>query len=294
MTTFADLVNEIERDFIVGYARPEYDAVNGAVLAGATSIVLTYSDALLTGAILNTGFEILNVMEYNRNSRSAAVMRGHLGTTAANIANGQIVRINPRFPDVAIFDTMLDEIQSWDERVFKVVSEPLAFGIGDTSVLATPTAQPYRVLEARKRPRFTFEPRTLVNTSVRRFEPVGQYATGYSVTIDQPFNLSTTVDVFYAVPFTTTGLTPTTDLEATVGLDPDMLEILKWGALYRLLAGREAPRLDMSVHQRADVAQAVPAGISTQVADRFRVLRTERYNEVAKRLLGRWPYRFAG
>lgn len=293
MTTISDLVNEIERDHLSAYSRPEYCQVETGVNSGAVSIVLTQTDALLKQAVLNTGFELLYVTAYNRNSRTATVMRGHLGTTAASIATGQVVRINPRFSDVAIMDGIVDELASWDERVYKVVQETLAFSVYDSTILATPTGAPYRVLEARRRPRQTYEPWRRTNVTLRRSEDVSQFSTGYSITVDDPYNLATDLDVLYAVPFNTIGLTSSTDLVDDVGLDGEMCEVLKWGALWRLMVGRETVRLDQTVHHRTDLQEAVPAGSNVQVGERYKMLRDLRYNEVAKRLLGQWPYTFS-
>ena len=294
MTSITDLVNQIERDHLIPLSRPEYDSVDGAISSSATSLGLTNTDVLPTQSIVNTGFELLYVTAWNRNSRQATVVRGHLGSTASAISDGQTVRINPLFPDVTIMDAMLDELASWDERVYKVESETLTIGAYDTTVEITPSATPYRILEARRRSRYDYEPAAYGNLRMNIIEPIALYPSGFSARIPQSYGIDTTVDVFYAVPFTTAGITATTDLEATTGLDRQMLEILKWGALWRLLAGRETARLDQTTHHRMDLDQAVPVGSNYQISERYKLLRDLQYNEAAKRLLGRWPYTFAG
>ena len=294
MTTIADLVNEIERDHLLSFSRPEYVQVETAVNSAAVAINLVGTDALLKQAVLNTNFELLYVTQYNRNSRTATVIRGHLGSTASAIAQGQVVRVNPRFSDVAVMDAILDELSSWDERVFRVVSETLSFGVHDTSIVATPGATPYRVLEARRRPRWDLDSWRMPNVELRRSEAVSEFATGYSISLSESFGEASSVDVLYAVPFETADVDHESDLIADVGLDREMLEVLKWGALYRLMAGRETTRLDQTVHHRSDMQEAVPPGSNLQVAERYKALRDLRYNEAAKRLLARWPYTFAG
>lgn len=302
MTAINDLVNQIERDHLVPITRPEYDTVATSYNTSATGVALTYTDTLLAGSLLDIGFELLHVHSWNENTRTATVHRGHLGTTAAAGTAGDMVRINPRFSSVSILDAVSDELRSWDDRLFRVERESLSFGVTDSHVEANPSAAPWRLLDARVQPQTTVSLTSFLGTSqwahvnawLSREDDTSQFASGYGVHVAYPFGRASTLDVFYALPFDLTGLSSSSDLLATHGLTDGMLEILKWGALWRLMAGRETARADINVHGRPDVQQNVGAGVLLQEAGSYKKLRDDTYDREVRKLLAVWPIRFAG
>lgn len=298
MTTIRNQLWEIERSHVVTLTHPQFDTAASSWTTSQTTWSMSAVDVVPVGAVLNAGFELAYVTNWNTNTRTATVIRGFLGSTAAAASAGDLIRVNPRFTDIAMWGALVSELRSWDERLFKVEQDALTFGANDTSIEATPTLTPYRILDARPRPpsSATVAHRTRMYPKLRYSENTGEFASGYSIHADYPFGISTTVDVLYAVPFTLTNISTdsTIDLQSTVGLTDDMLEILTWGVLYRLLAGREVGRVDPTVHQRPDLAEAVPGGLAVRVAEEYKRMRDAAYNESAKKLLARWPYRYAG
>lgn len=294
MTTMSDLVNQIDRDLMVHYARPIYDIPASIYDDLTTSITLANVQTLSAGAVLDAGFELMYVTAFNESTRTATVIRGFLGTTAASGTTSTLVRVNPRIPTVSIYDCMVDEVRSWDERLFTTETDSLSFASSDISVEATPAASTiYRVLYARPRPLTSDEVRSYVYLGLRRSEPTGQFASGFSLHLDQPFGDARTVDVLYAVPFTLSSLTTSTSLEG-LGMSTGMLEIIKWGALARLTAGKEIGRLDFTTYVRPNVEQSVPATALLQASAQYQKMRDMAYEREARRLLGLWPIRFHG
>lgn len=292
MTTITDLVNQIDRGLFVHFTRPIYDVPAASYTDSATTVQLANTDVLLEGSILNANFELMYVVGWNSSTRTATVLRGFLGTTAAAGTTSTLVRVDPRFADVAIADAVVEELSSWDERVFAVDSDAVSIGASDTSIEVTPVRAPYRILDARPRPNASYESRTRLFAELRQGEATSEFASGYSLSLDYPFGEAGTIDVLYAVPFDTTGLTNSSALEATHGLTGGLLEVLKWGALYRLVAGKEAVRLDPTAFQRPDLAQASPATAHLQAAQQYQQMRNLAYDREARRLLARWPIRF--
>lgn len=294
MTTITNLVDQIDRDLLVHYARPLYDTPAASYNTSVTDVQLLTTETLAPGAILDAGFELMYVTRYNESTRTATVIRGFLGTTAASGTTSTLVRINPRFPAVAIMDTVLDELRSWDERLFTIDTDSVTFSAHLTSVEITPVRTPYRVLYARPRPYSTYDARMRLNVLLHRSQPASEFASGYSVQIAQPFGVATVVDVAYAVPFDISALTATSELQATHGLTDGMVEILKWGSLMRIVSGKEAQRLDPQTFARPDVANAYPAQALLQAGAQYGKLRDLAYDREAKRLAGQWPVGFAG
>lgn len=289
--SIADLVNQIERDLLVHYTRPIYDTPSVSYNDSIASVQLASTDTLGRGALLDANFEMMYVTAFNEGTRTASVIRGFLGTPKAGGDGSTLVRINPRFPTVSLLDTITDELRSWDERLFVVELEALSFGASDTSVEITPSRQPYKVVYARPRPD-EGAVRKFKNVSIRRSENTGQFSTGYSLHIGAPFGEATTLDVGYALPFDLSALSSSSDLLATHGLTAGMLEILKWGALYRMVAGKEAARLDPQTHARPDVEQSIPATALLQASAQYRAMRDVAFDREVRRLLAEWPYRF--
>lgn len=301
MTTATDLMNQIERDYVVPISRPEYDVLAGSYSAVSTTgnVLLTVSETLMPGSILEVNNEIMYVLTYNPNTRTALVKRAHFGTTAAAGSSGDLVRINPRFSMVSIFDAIKDEALSWDTRLFVVQRESMSFTQFQINHTATPTRAPIRALGMRKRPQYSITTFDYVRTDVPfRFsateDTTDQFTTGYAVHLRQAFDIATTVDVYYGLPFDFSALTVSSNLESTHGLGSGMLEILKWGALARLMSGRETVRGDVTTHTRPDVQANVPAGINAQVGSQYMRMRDQLYDKEYRKLLALWPIRFYG
>lgn len=293
MTTISDLVGQIERDLLNHYSRPLYDKPAASYSNVATTIQLSTIDSLSAGAILDAEFELMYVTAWVTATKTATVIRGFLGTTASAGTTSTLVRVNPRVPTPAIYDTILDEVRSWDENLFNIEKEALSFASDVTSVQANPTLVPYRLLYARPRPDNSTDVRTWVNALLVRGEAVSQFSSTYSVQVEYSFGSATIIDVAYAVPFNITGITNSSSLE-TVGLTSGMFEILKWGSLARIVMGKEINRLDPTSVNRPDFDQAVPAMSLIQTGMQFMKFRDTAYNREARRLLGSWPRRFNG
>ncbi len=293
MTTIVQLTDQIERELLLSYARPQYDVPASSYLVGATTVTLANIATIQPGAILDAGFELMLVTAFNSSTKVATVLRGFMGTTAAAGTTSTLIRVNPPVSTIAIYDAILDDLRSWDERLYKVEKLSVTFGATDTSVLLSPTGTPFRVLYARPRPRTATERRRWLDVRLRRDEATSQFASGYSLHIDTNFGYSATVDLGLAVGFSLTGLTTSTNLVSTTGLTEGMLEILKWGALTRVVAGKEARRLDPTTYQNAGQQQFIPATAHIQTAAEYRRMRDLAHDREVKRLLANYAPRFS-
>lgn len=292
MTSISDLKKRIDRQLLLHGNRPAFDTASGGFTTAATTINLSTVDYVEPGALLDCEFELMYVTAHL--DPNVTVIRGFQGTTARAGAATDIIAINPDVPGIAIYDGIVAELQSWDERLFTVELETVSFGASDTTVEVTPFSDPYRVLYARPDPPSSTSSHKWLNAELRRSEATDEFASGYSLSIPAPFGRSTTVYVAYAVPFDLTGITTTTDLVGDVGLTEGMCEILVWGALDRLTAGKQLGRLDLWAASRLQGEQVVPALAPAQTASEYMRRRNLAYNREAAKLLAKWPYRFNG
>lgn len=293
MTTIADISNRVQRELLLHTARPVFDTSSGFTTA-ATSVVLATVDQVSPGSLLDCEFELMYVKAWEADTRTATVIRGFQGSTARQGASTDVIAINPDVPTVAIYDGVLAELRSWDERLFKVELETLSFGASDTTIECTPSADPYRVLYSRADPISTYSQRKWLNAELRRSEPATEFASGYSISLPAALGTATSVFVAYALPFDLSALTTTTDLVATTGLTEGMCEILVWGALFRIVAGKQIGRLDPWTASRLGGEQSIPAMAPLQASAEFRRQRDLVYSREATKLLAQWPYRFNG
>jgi hypothetical protein len=292
MTTINDLVNQIDRQLLIHYVRPLYDYPAASFSNVQSTVQLSVADNLSVGALLDVNFELMHVRSFNQNTRTATVTRGFLGTTAASGDSSSLVRINPRITSVAMYDSIVDELNSWDERVFAVVTDDVVLPSATATVEVTPTRVPYRLLFARLRGVSSEDVRRHMRPRLYRSEPTAVYASGYTLGLPYTLSAGDTLDVAYAMPFDTTALTSSSNLETTHGLTAGMLEVLKWGALARITAGKEIARLDTQTVARPDLEQAVPATAHLQASAQYMKMRDMAYDREALRLLGQYPWRF--
>lgn len=291
--SITDLVNQVERELFVHYSRPLYDVPAASYNTSVTSIQLTNVDQVSPGALLDAGFELMLVVSWVAGTRTATVIRGFLGTTAASGTTSTLVRINPPVPTRSMQDAITDELRSWDEGIFTTDADSVSFGATQTSIEITPARIPYRVLYARPRPLGTNDRRRYLDVTLRRNEAASQFTSTYSLHIHDILGQAMTVDLLYAVPHDISALTATSDLLATHGLTEGQLEILKWGALARLVGGKEVRRLDPNTFNRPDQQQAFPATANLQASAEYRKWRDMAYDRERRRLMAQYPPRFS-
>jgi len=295
MTTVEDLANEIDRDFLIHYARPIYDVTPQSHSDSTTSIKLTTTPQLAAGAVLDIDFELMYVQSWNESLKTATVIRGFLGTTAVASDANTLVRINPRYSTAAMLDAVRAEIASWDERVFRVELATVSFDAYYSTAEAITSTTPYRLLRLMPRPDDIWAyDREWIKGTLLFNQDVSQWPSGLAVQVDCAFGRPTTVDALYAMPFPDpAGLDPfVTDLEVDWDVPVGLLEVLRWGVLGRLLTGRESGRLDPQITTSRLQAEAIPANAALQAGAQFYNLRNIAYDREVRRLMAMYGVRF--
>lgn len=283
MGTVADEVQAVRR-VLFGAHRPVLNTLNGAVVTADTTLVMGQQiRGLGAGAYVGVDDEIVYV--WSISNQNLTVQRAMLGTTAASHADGSLVEVDPRFPTMLIKDEMRAEIDSWPRSIFRVDTDDLSFGAGDTSIAFAPTGL-YDVLRVNRQP---------IDATDDRYPDLGfDYKRGLGkLFIDSTgsSNSSFTVTVTYSKGFTTSTFADSTDLLTDVGLTETLVDALKYGTAWRLLLGREVKRTFTESQGEPRNAAEVPPGHSTSVADAFQKLRDRRLAEEARRLAGQYPWR---
>lgn len=294
MTTVATMVERVRREAYGGH-RPQMNILNTTVIAGATSLELSMGlDSIAGTQLISIGNEIFYVRDVNRTAQTITVIPAMFGTTAAAHVAGDLVEVGPRWHRALIFDTMLEELQSWPTSIYRIGAVNLAYAQGTRGYdLAGVPATFTDVLAVLRSP-------DIVSGSVsnnssaripfrveRQLDPA-TFPSGAGLFIEIVHTAGVKMRVIYNRPFDLSAWTDATDLEATVGLSANHLDILKWGTLWRLSATGETSRTDPRDNHDLRDDQAIPGLLNTRNATALLAIRDRRIADEAARLVDQW------
>lgn len=293
MTTVANMVDKVRRDLYGGH-RPMWNLLAQVTDASTTTSTWTFSFDL--GPIVATAFlavdnEIVYVLAADRNSKTATVLRGQLGTTSDVHQPNSVVEVNARFYRAQVYDTLLEELQSWPPTVYRVATATITAGEGTRGYDLAGLAGDFTdIIAARRAPEvWTGEtsdgswPR--VAYRIERNMPTANFASGSAIFFDRSYRTGTVIEVVAKRPFNAAGWADTAVLETDIGVPAQLLDALKYGALWRLMSGREIPRTDTSANVESGATQAVPGLLTTQAASGLLKIRDRRIADEAARLI---------
>lgn len=286
-----DTLNEV----LLGTYRAHYNVLDGDLTNNQTSLTLLYP---IAGISENSYLEIEQELMFvvpggvNASAKSLSVVRGARGTTPAAHSSGADVSINPRFPRNTILKTMQEEARSWPTSLYQVSSFNTSISQTDTAVdVATQSGftDVMRVIQVWRQS--TVSP---ANRWIRvkgwRFEKDMLGAGSADLFLAQAF-FSSALRIMVARPFNdVSGWTEATDI-TTSGLTDSMADILKYGAAWRLVNGRETRRLFTEVESEGRVAADVPATANLTLGRQLKALRDTRMGEEIFRLRSFYGFR---
>lgn len=291
--TVADLIAATQRH-LYGPQSEVLNVLNGSIDDGDTGITLTYDlDGFGPRRVISIDDELLFVLSVNTVAKTAAVIRGHRGTTPASHSNGAVVEVAPRFPRGFIRAALKDEIKSWPRELF-------ATGAYDVTVGSVargydlPIGVFYRILAAYVSPATptTSALWSTIPYEVRTGLSTDDFASGNSITFQTSFTPARTVRVIYSKPFVTADMSDEVAVNGTIGVPCPAMDIAPLGAAWRLMQGREVRRTDLNAQGTNKSAEQVPGGLSSATASSFKTRRDERLREELIRLRSAYPIRF--
>jgi hypothetical protein len=288
VTTVSQLVEETRR-LVYGATRQSLNRLAGAVLAADTMLTLELdlNDAV-RGSMLSIDDELIWVMDSNVASKQVTVIRGYLGTTAANHADEALVEVNPRFPRAYIKRSLQQEIDSWGTRLFKVTTANISFssttriydlGISNFISVIDANLTPYAGRTTRSNP---------YRWTVLRDLDVSEFPSGAAFEFLGAYPTTGIVRIKLAQEFDVSTWTDGTDVE-TLGIASSMCDIPPFGAAWRLMSTREVGRTNMQAQPEPRRSEEVPAGHMASVAAQLKKLRDDRIEEERWTLLNRYP-----
>ncbi len=287
MTTVADAIGLTRRRLRSTYRRK----VN--LLASITGPTLTLTHPIAgisAGSLIAVGVEVMYVVSADVGARRLTVIRGYEATDVIDHAPGDIIDVEPRFPDAFILDELRAEVLSWGPELFRVAETTVDGDSHQSTAALSVDGSVYQLLDVVVSPTTgdtSLRPTRLIGALVRSAD-VDVWPTGLALALDQPPGLRR-VTVTYATSFEVDPFDLDTDLVDQVGLAPSMVDLLVLGAAYRSLT--EVPRTDRSSVGEQRDAEEVPPGHITSVREDLNRERSRRRNEEIIKLRARYPVR---
>ena len=295
MTTAAELVEETKRH-LNSFQREPMNKLSAPLTSSATSVTFTYPvDQLQAGSLVEVGLELMYVWSIDPATRSAVVQRAHLGSVATAHDTSDLVRVNPRFPDFHIFKALNDDLAE--------LSSPSngLYAVRDVDITTSGSRIGYDlagasglidIIEVRYKQRGGFKDWPILPSwSLGRGVDATDFPSGYALTTHSPLESGRSLNVLYKAGFTPL-LTLASDVTAVTGLPASMHDLPPLGAAMRLLAPREAKRNFTEAQGDSRRAQEVPAGAVAASLRPIALMRQNRINAEATKLVAAYPTRF--
>lgn len=302
-TTVDNVLQRARRDAHLGLTGPVYTLA--AALNDTETIIQLNEDPMhmAHGSMLAVDAELMHVMEVVMGSHSLTVRRGMFGSTAAAHADDSIVEVDPRFPKAAALDWAEQEIRSWRNQLFRIVTLDLPVSQSERTYDLT-GVDPLGVvflLDVRQQPLFSSidelwgvswagDAWPRVEARLMRDMPTVDFPSGYALQLTHFPRTTTSLRVAYASDFDFAPFDLTTDLVADVGLDASWLDIVEQGVRWRALQSNLMSRTDWRAAGMSRDAEEVTLFDIVRSVDMARSLRDRRLADEALTLRSHYPY----
>lgn len=294
MTTAQQLVDETKRHLLSGQREPMNKLAN-PVASGATSLTFTYDvTALQAQSYLQIGLEIFYVWSVDVGSKTAIVQPAQQGSVVAAHAAGDLVTINPKFPDFAILKAINDDLydlSSPANGLFAMRTVELTAVSGQSGYDLTSVTSLLEIYEVRARLGVASSNRQwplITNFQVGRSVNATDFPSGLSLFLYDGSASGQPISVRYKAAFAPL-VNLADDVEAVTGLPASAHDLPAMGAAVRLVAPREIKRNFTEAQGEPRRGQEVPAGAVGNSMQRLAQLRQSRITAEASRLAQLYP-----
>lgn len=231
------------------------------------TLALTYdADGVSEGQYLAIDYELLYILSVD--GKNVMVIRGFRGTTPATHLVNALVEVKPRFARGLIQMALLEEIRTWNPRLFAVDVKTISATegvVGYDLALAFPSqiSDVLRIWNPGSSDDTALRNNRVPFTTIRKGPSAISTGNKMVVILGWTPPDSRTLHVEYSKPFVLSAFAATTDLVADVGLTASMVDLGWLGAAKRMFT-----EIDRANYQNAEDptrTDAVPAGLITSV-----------------------------
>lgn len=295
--TFDNIVQRV-RQQLLGYTRDQASIsyLVQPMTSTATSFMVdpgTVSN--LSNGLTEIGDEMVLVKNYDRTTGTVNIMaglngRGVEGTVAASHATDDIVTADPRFPRVRIKEAINDTIAAMYPDLFIFgqyefpylaarFEYPIPADVDNVYKVVANTVGPSGIWKPMTKWRFN----TFASTTPGQVKPTPT-PTGKSLQIFDQVTPGRNIRVSYTKAPSTL-VNGSDDFASVTGYPERYLDMVTYGACWRMLPSYEAGRLQQQSIEATERAPLVPVGAATSASQYFLGLYTKRMNEERDRLL---------
>jgi len=299
-TTIGDLVNRVFRE----YLEPNDDIQSFSVLRTAitdtTSTTIAYEsdyltteeeDAMGAGAFIEIDQELMLVISLNTADETITVKRGARGTTAATHSQDAVIKINPPFIRLNVFNAVKDQIENLYPTLYAVETQTISSAVGyvalegadDNRIVAPLKAvSQYQELDAGNQTTVQFRGVAMelidVPTSVTASGKVVQFS-----------GVSTGVNVHctFKKKFGEVSLETTT--LADIGLETEYEPIIMAGVAAQMIAGKDIPTYTSDYITEQMAVTNYPVNSSSNIRNSLLQYQQVLINQARKDLRARYP-----
>ena len=298
MPTIGDSVTRAKR-LLHSNTRTEFDALDAEILAAATTINLKYqTDGIRAGSYISVGdatqgYETMYV--HSRNGEYATVMRAVDGSTAVAFTIGTLIEVEPRFTGHQILEAVRDAVRSLPPNLYGISTLETTVATTGSAVNFDISSTGYlHVLQALRSPRSQRDRWIKANVKIYSDSNTTDFASGYSLVVQEGLEKDVTIRVTYAHPFVDGTLDLDTDLVTTVKMQSQMQDIPALGAAASLMLADESTRLDLHAAGDSRGDAALNAGDRTQYSRNLQFQFDRRVSQEARRLMALYGVRADG
>tara|TARA_B100001559_G_scaffold268723_1_gene236007 strand:+ start:84 stop:1076 length:993 start_codon:yes stop_codon:yes gene_type:complete len=317
-TDIAGLVDRVYREYLEPMDDlTSYTTLSTEVNTSATSIVfdgdlLTQEeeDAMDAGTIIECEQELMRCTSLDTVNNTVTVVRGVLGTTAAEHVVGKVIKIAPVFPRKNVFDTVCDQIKNLYPTLFATETKQITAKTG--YIPLSGTNDNYLITPIKAVSQYTdfsagSDETGIVYTGVAvelvdlpnpftytDSDGVSQTIT-YSnngpnkVNAVQVYNVNSGHTVF--ITFKKKFIEPTSESDtlATVGLENEYEPIIMAGVAAQMMAGRDIPTSTADYITDQLSVQSFPVDSATRIRNSLLAYQRALIQQARKDLRARYP-----
>jgi len=256
-----------------------------AVSMNNSTTSLTYTGILPAwgpGTVIEVEEELMMVQTVDTTLKTATVIRGWLGTTAASHNSNLPIYVNPRVSRDDILNLFNDCLTAVFPAIYKVSTTTASY---DTNTIG------YNVpSDVSKILSITYQ----LNSTAEQWEQIGDYelvqnlatsdfAGGNAVMIRKSLPSSASIRITYASPFTRF-TSESNDMTSHAGLEEYMTDLLFYFSMNRLMVQEELENTQKKNAQQHQRAQESPAFLSVRTGEWFQARFEELLQDCKNRL----------
>jgi hypothetical protein len=299
-STIGNLVDRVFRE----YLEPNDDIqsftnLRTAITDTTTTTVAYESDFLTTeeedamgsGAFIEINQELMLVLSLNTADETLSVKRGARGTTATTHAETDLIKINPPFIRLNVFNAVKDQIENLYPTLFAVETQTITTANGyvaltgdDDSRIVAPlkAVSQYQSLSSGNETTVQFRGVSIELIDV----PTSITGTGKVV---QFFGIQTGVDVHCTFKKKFGEISNEDDTLSNIGLETEYEPIIMAGVAAQMIAGKDIPAATTEYISDSIQASVYPVGSSSSIRNSLLQYQQILIQQARKDLRARYP-----